>query len=116
MQQYHERARACRGVCGLSRWAGDIMLGRFGLDDVEPDPVRMHLGMAPRPVDTDDRRRRCWHYQPDGSGRGREERDRSDAPGPVAAGVLLSWEVNTSRVSLTDSIVWRGPRMRRTFR
>src|SRR6185312_5064688 len=100
VQQHHQRAG--RG--------GEVGLRRLlGLDDVKADPVGVHLRMPPRPVDADDRRRGPRHYPPDES---------VWAPGPLAAGrlsALWSWEVSASRVSLTDSMVSRGPRMRFTL-
>lgn len=90
-------------------------IGRLGvgqcLHDMETDTVGVDLQVSPRSVYAHNRRiRRGCHeavgYQPDGSvvsaGRG---------------GSGLSWPgVSASLVSFTDSMVCRGPRMRRTLR
>ena len=105
MQQDHQRPLGDRrgGVVGLG----------LGFHDVEANAVGVHLQMAPRTVDADDRRIGRGHYQPDGS-----------AVGPAAAfpsealnALFLSWPgVSASGSSLTDSMVFCGPRMRRTLR
>jgi len=41
--------------------------GPLGLDDVEADPVGVHIEMTPRSADAHNRRIGSAHYQPDGS-------------------------------------------------
>src|SRR5919107_3375052 len=77
--------------------------------------------MAPRTVDTDDRRVGWGHYQPDGSAVGFAAAFPSLvlllASAEPANALFLSWPgVSASGISLTDSMVFCGPRMRRTLR
>src|SRR5690606_38446455 len=88
-----------------------VGLIRFGLHHVEADAVGVHLVVTPGTVDAGHRRVGRRHHQPDGS---------LGLPA-VASGAVgapaRSWPgVRASRVSLTDSMVCFGPRMRRTFR
>ena len=51
----------------LRRLLGGFVGLGFGLHHVEPNAVGVHLEVAPRTVDADDRRVGWGHYQPDGS-------------------------------------------------
>src|SRR5690242_18561503 len=87
------------------RLSGIVGLG-VGFHHVEPNAVGVHLEMAPRTVDTDDRRVRWGHYQPDGSAVGSAAGFPSEAPNALA----LSWPgVSASGISLTVSMVFCGP-------
>ncbi|BBX84958.1 hypothetical protein MAUB_28310 [Mycolicibacterium aubagnense] len=61
MQQDHQRALRVGGTVRVPL----VGLRTFALDDVEADPVRVHLEVSPRTVDPDDRRIRWRHYQPE---------------------------------------------------
>src|SRR3954465_11447318 len=100
---------------------------------MEPNPVGVHLEVAPRTADPDDRpigypahvaasaapsshvaaSAAPYHYPPDGSAVG------SAWAWPSAArdALVFSWAgVSASGISLTVSMVFCGPRMRRTFK
>ena len=86
---------------------------RFGLHDVEPNAVGVHLQMAPRTADAYHRRIGRDHYQPDGSAVGLA----AALPSEELSALALSCPgVSASGISLTVSMVSCGPRMRRTLR
>ena len=105
MKEYHQRP--------LGRLGGTV-LGRQSLDDVEANPVGVHLEMAPWTVDARHRRIGWGHYQPDGSAV--EAGRASPVVGVMALPSCLPLGVSAVRVSLTDAMVCCGPRIRRTFR
>ena len=108
MHQEHQRAVT---LCPLGR---RLMVGlrALGFDHMEADAVRVDLQVTPRTVNAYNRRTRpglhgAAGYQPDGS---------EGSAGRGASGDLSCPGVSASLVSFTDSIVCRGPRMRRTLR
>src|SRR3954454_5990316 len=85
-----------------------VRAARLGLrlDHVEPDAVGVDVEVTPRPGDAGDRRVGWGHYQPEGSvGAGA-------VPDTGTTAFAGPWPVNAALVSLTDSIVFCGPRMR----